>query len=266
MKLSNQILLSRFFYIGGPCSIEGRDSVMTHAEKISHITNKLGVTFIFKSSYDKANRLSAASYRGVGLEEGLKILDDVKKEHGLPILTDVHCVNEVGAVSRVADIIQIPAFLCRQTDLLISSAQTGRFINIKKGQFLAPWDMKYICDKVRATGNNNVLLTERGTTFGYGYLVNDMRSIPLMKGFGYPVLIDAGHSVQLPGTKGGTSGGMRDMIPTIAKAGIAAGAHGLYLETHIDPDKAPSDGQNMLPIDKLEQLLITCLKIYEIVN
>ncbi|MBI4243673.1 MAG: 3-deoxy-8-phosphooctulonate synthase [Planctomycetes bacterium] len=254
------------FFIGGPCVIESLDSSLIHADKIRKICDKLDIPFIFKSSFDKANRLSQGSFRGTGMDDGLAILETVKKKIGVKILTDVHCVNEINSVSSVADILQIPAFLCRQTDLVAKSAQTGLPINIKKGQFLSPWDMQYIADKAKSTGNDKIILTERGTTFGYGFLVNDMRAIPIMKGFGYPVLIDAGHSVQLPGKASGKSGGMRDMIPVIAKSGIAAGADGLFLETHISPDSAPSDGPNMIPLELLSKLLADLKKIYEVCN
>lgn len=264
MNICNFDPFEKLFFIGGPCAIESLDSSLRHAEAIKKICERLGIPFVYKSSYDKANRLSYKSFRGVGMEEGLDILSKTKERLDISLLTDVHTSNEVVPVGEVVDILQLPAFLCRQTDLLMDMSKTGKPVNIKKGQFLSPWDMKHLVDKARSTGNEQIILTERGTTFGYGYLVNDMRSIPIMKESGFPVVIDAGHSVQLPGQGGGKSSGMRDMIPTIAKAGIAAGANGLYLETHFDPDKAPSDGPNMLPIDQLEGLLTVVLKIYEV--
>jgi 2-dehydro-3-deoxyphosphooctonate aldolase (KDO 8-P synthase) len=239
-------------FIGGPCVIESEASSIKHGSQILHLTQRLKMPFLFKSSYDKANRMRADSFRGPGIEEGLKILARVKKELGVPVLTDVHTPEEVERAAEVVDVLQIPAFLCRQTDLVVAAAKSGRVVNIKKGQFLSPWDMEHIAAKAV---RGKVLLTERGTTFGYGHLVNDMRAIPIMQSFGYPVVFDAGHSVQMPGQQGGRSGGMRDMIPVVARAGVAAGADALFLECHEDPDRAPSDGPNMLKLADLPRLL-----------
>lgn len=242
-------------FIGGPCVIESEASAIDHANAISSVCTFARFDFIYKSSYDKANRTSSKSYRGPGLKEGLRILGKVKKR-GYRVLTDVHTIDEVKAAAKVVDVLQIPAMLCRQTDLIIAAAKTGLPVNIKKGQFMDPWAMKHILDKALSTGNEDIWLTERGTTFGYNNLVVDMRSIPIMKSFGCKVIIDAGHSVQQPGGLGNASGGMRDMIPTIAKAGVAAGADGLFIEVHRDPDKALSDGQNSLPLHHLMPLLM----------
>lgn len=243
------------FLIAGPCVIESEQLVFRTAERLCEITRELGVPFVFKTSYDKANRLSIESARGPGLEEGLAILRRLKEKLSLPVLVDVHCQSEVDRAAEVADVLQIPAFLCRQTDLLLAACQTGRAVNIKKGQFLAPWDMRSIVEKAESTGNRKLLVTERGTTFGYNYLVNDMRAIAIMKEFGYPVLFDAGHSVQLPGGRGTASGGQRDMIPVLAQAATAAGCDGIFLEVHPDPDLALSDGPNQLRLDDLPPLL-----------
>lgn len=242
-------------FIGGPCTLESEPVSLRHARRLREMAETAGVSYIFKGSYDKANRMRGDSARGPGIEEGLCILAAVKREVGVPVLTDVHSPGEALQAAEVADVLQIPAFLCRQTDLVIAAARTFRAVNIKKGQFLAPWDMEHVAAKAASTGNRRILLTERGTTFGYGMLVNDMRSIPIMRKFGYPVVFDAGHSVQMPGTMDGRSGGMREMIPVLARAGIAAGADALFLECHEDPDHAPSDGPNMLPLDRIPDLL-----------
>lgn len=255
IRVNGLTLGDRFFFIGGPCVIESAESTLAHARALKKITARLNIPFVFKSSFDKANRMRADSFRGPGLQAGLEILAEVKRSVGLPVLTDVHDLSQVDKVAQVADILQIPAFLCRQTDLVVECARTGKPLNIKKGQFLSPWDMEHIANKAQAAGCRRLLLTERGTTFGYGYLVNDMRAIAIMKSFGFPVLFDAGHSVQLPGQRGGRSGGMREMIPVLARAGIAAGADGLYLECHKDPDRALSDGPNMLALNALPRLL-----------
>lgn len=244
-----------YLFIGGPCVIESEKSALYHAEAIADICNSLDIEYIYKSSYDKANRTSSKTYRGPGLKEGLRILGKVRQKIGRSVLTDVHTVEEVKAAAKVVDVLQIPAMLCRQTDLVVAAAKTGLTVNIKKGQFMDPWSMRNILDKARTTGNQSVWLTERGTTFGYNNLVVDMRSIPIMKSFGCKVIIDAGHAVQQPGGLGNASGGMRDMIPTIAKAGIVSGANGLFLEVHHNPDKALSDGPNSLPLDQLSTLL-----------
>ncbi len=252
--------MNQFLFIGGPCVIESEAHALRHARAISDICRGLGVPFIFKSSYDKANRTSGETYRGPGSKAGLRILARVKRL-GLRVLTDVHSPEEARAAARVVDVLQIPAFLCRQTDLVRAAARTGRALNIKKGQFMDPWSMKNILKKAADAGADDVMLTERGTTFGYGNLVADMRSIPIMKSFGCKVLIDAGHAVQQPGGLGKSSGGMRDMIPVLARAGVAAGADGLYLEVHEDPDRAPSDGPNMLRLSDLPGLLGDVLAI-----
>ena len=247
--------MSRLFFVGGPCVIEGEAHALRHARAISEICRGLGMDFVYKSSYDKANRSSGKTFRGPGLKAGLKILAAVKKKVGCRVLTDVHSPGEAKAAARTVDVLQIPAMLCRQTDLVVAAAETGRTVNIKKGQFMDPWAMRNILEKATATGNRDVWLTERGTTFGYQNLVVDMRSIPVMKSFGCKVVMDAGHSVQQPGGRGNASGGMREMIPVLARAGIAAGADGLFCEVHEDPDRAPSDGPNMLRLDDLFELL-----------
>lgn len=242
-------------FIGGPCVIESEESSLAHARRLQQIARRLNVPLIFKSSYDKANRMRADSFRGPGIEAGLKILSRVKRDTGLPILTDVHSPEEAARAAEVADVLQIPAFLCRQTDLVVAAAKTGRVVNIKKGQFLAPGDMKHVAAKAAESAPGRVLLCERGTTFGYGQLVNDMRAIPIMQSLGYPVVFDAGHSVQMPGQQDGRSGGAREMIPVLARAGVAAGADALFLECHEDPDRAKSDGPNMLRLADLDRLL-----------
>ena len=229
---------------------------------IKEVSEDVGIPIIFKSSFDKANRTSIKSFRGPGIQEGMRILSDVKTETGLKVLTDIHSPDQAGLVSDVVDIIQIPAFLSRQTDLLIAAAKTGKPINIKKGQFLAPWDVEHIIKKVEESGSQNILLTDRGTQFGYNNLVADMRAIPLMKQFGYPVIFDATHSAQLPGGSGGHSSGMRDMIPTLARAAVAAGCNGVFMEVHNNVDKAKSDAATQWPLDKLATLLIELKKIH----
>lgn len=250
-----------FLFVGGPCVIESEPHALRHAAAIAEICRELEVDFVYKSSYDKANRTSSRTYRGPGLQEGLRILARVKEKLGLRILTDVHSPEEAREAAAAVDVLQIPAFLCRQTDLVLAAAGTGRAVNIKKGQFMDPWSMRNILEKALSTGNSNIWLTERGTTFGYGHLVVDMRAIPIMKSFGRPVLMDAGHAVQQPGGRGNASGGMREMIPVLARAGIAAGADGLFLEVHEDPDRAPSDGPNMLRLADLPGLLRQVLAI-----
>jgi 2-dehydro-3-deoxyphosphooctonate aldolase (KDO 8-P synthase) len=252
--------------IAGPCVVENAQSALRHARAIQKIAKRLGIPYIYKSSYDKANRSSHATFRGLGIDEGLLILQRVKDETGLPILTDVHSKEEVGKVARVADVLQIPAFLCRQTDLLIAAADTGKVVNVKKGQFLAPWDMKNIVEKIASRGNHRILLTDRGTSFGYNTLVSDFRAIPIMRRFGYPVIFDATHSVQQPGGRGTTSGGEREFVPVLAQAAVAAGADGVFMEVHEDPDHAPSDGPNMVPLKDLEKLLERLLKISRVVR
>ena len=248
--------------IAGPCVIENRDHSLEMSYAIKEISDDVGIPIIFKSSFDKANRTSIKSFRGPGIEEGMRILSDVKTETGLKVLTDIHSPDQAGLVSDVVDIIQIPAFLSRQTDLLIAAAKTGKPINIKKGQFLAPWDVEHIVKKMEESGSQNILLTDRGTQFGYNNLVADMRAIPLMKQFGYPVIFDATHSAQLPGGSGGHSSGMRDMIPTLARAAVAAGCNGVFMEVHNNVDKAKSDAATQWPLDKLATLLIELKKIH----
>ena len=262
-KVSNKFPL---FLIAGPCSIESKDHAINHAGMIKDICKKLNINFVYKSSFDKANRTSTKSSRGVGLEKGLGILSDVKKSFNLPILTDVHETHQCKDIEEIVDIIQIPAFLCRQTDLLIAAANTKRVINVKKGQFLAPWDMKNVLDKILNNGNDQILLTERGTSFGYNTLVSDMRALPQMSSFGYPIVFDATHSVQQPGGLGLTSGGQREFVPTLSRAAVSVGVSGLFVEVHENPDKAPSDGPNMLKMSELEPLLAKLIEIDKIIK
>jgi 2-dehydro-3-deoxyphosphooctonate aldolase (KDO 8-P synthase) len=241
--------------IAGPCVIESQESALRHASLLKEAADRAGVPYIFKSSYDKANRSSASSFRGPGLEQGLEILAEVKRKVGVPILTDVHESAQVAAVQQVADVLQIPAFLCRQTDFVIAVAKSGKVVNVKKGQFLAPWDIANVLDKILSTGNDRVLLTERGVSFGYNNLVSDMRSLVWMRELGYPVIFDATHSLQLPGGLGHASGGERKYIPALARAAVAAGVDALFLEVHEDPDRALSDGPNSLPLKDFEKLI-----------
>ncbi|MCS7252713.1 MAG: 3-deoxy-8-phosphooctulonate synthase [Armatimonadota bacterium] len=249
--------------IAGPCAIESETVCMHAAEFLKALTEELNMPFIFKASYDKANRTSLHSFRGLGMKNGLCILSKVKSEFGIPVLTDVHCVQQVDEAAEVADVLQVPAFLCRQTDLLIKVGKSGRAVNIKKGQFVAPEDMRFAIEKVTSTGNHNVMVTERGTTFGYHDLVVDMRSIVIMRSFGYPVVFDATHSVQQPGAAGGSSGGRREFVPYLARAAVAVGIDALFLEVHPSPDEALSDGPNMLPLSQLKPLLQSVLAIHE---
>ena len=250
----------------GPCVIESLDHTLYAAETLKNIVSKFDINLIFKSSYDKANRSSINSFRGPGLEEGLRILERVQKEFDLPVVTDVHSPEDAIAAAKVCDILQIPAFLCRQTDLIIAAAQTGRVISVKKGQFMAPWDMKNVIDKCVSVGNPNVILTDRGTTFGYNNLVSDMRAIPIMQELGFPVCYDATHSVQLPGGRGDSSGGQREFIPVLAKSAIAAGANCLFIEAHPDPQNAKSDAASVLDFKDMPELLGVLQQIYKIVN
>ena len=252
--------------IAGPCVIESEKIAMEIAEKLKRITTDLHVPFIFKASYDKANRTSIKSFRGPGLNDGLKILQKIKTELDLPVLSDVHKEEEIDPAAEVLDILQIPAFLCRQTDLLVKAAQTGKPINVKKGQFLAPWDMKNVVVKLEESGNINILLTERGATFGYNNLVVDMRSLVLMREYGYPVIFDATHSLQQPGGQGTTSGGQSEMVPDLARGAVAVGCDALFMEIHTDPSKALSDGPNMLQIDLLPELLEQLVTLDQIVK
>ncbi len=253
-------------FIAGPCVIESHESCLKLADKLKTIFQAKKLPFIFKASYDKANRTSVNSYRGPGVKEGIKILADIKKRLDLPILSDVHSEEEIAIVAETLDIIQIPAFLCRQTDLILAAAKTGKPINIKKGQFLAPWDMKAVTEKVRSTGNEQILLTERGACFGYNNLVSDMRSLVIMRELGYPVIYDATHSVQLPGGQGNVSGGERNMVIPLARAAVATGCDGLFLEVHENPEKALSDAATMLSIEALPNLLDQVLEIHRVVT
>lgn len=255
-----------FQLIAGPCVIESEEMVLSIAGQMKEITDELKIPYTFKASFDKANRTSISSFRGPGIEEGLKILQKVKDTYGLRICTDIHEPWQAKEVAQVADILQIPAFLCRQTDLLVAAAKTGKCINIKKAQFLAPWDMKNCLDKVRQSGNNNVMLCERGTSFGYNTLVVDMTGLRIMKEFGVPVIFDATHSVQKPGGNGTSTGGNRQFVEYLAKAAIAVGVDGLFMETHPDPDHAKSDGPNMVLLSDMKSLLAVLKKVYEAVQ
>jgi 2-dehydro-3-deoxyphosphooctonate aldolase (KDO 8-P synthase) len=255
-----------FFLISGPCVIENQDMILRIADKVKAISDKLGITYVFKASFDKANRTSITSYRGPGIDEGLKMLQKVKDETGLPVLTDIHEAGQAAPVAEVADILQIPAFLCRQTDLLVSAAETGKIVNIKKAQFLAGHDMVHPAKKVSDSGNSQIMLTERGTLFGYGNLSVDMRNLVDMAETGYPVIMDVTHSVQKPGGLGGKSGGDRKYVATLAKAAAACGVKGFFFETHEDPENALSDGPNMVTPDELEKILVKLLAIREAIK
>lgn len=267
IKLNNfEIGGDKLTILAGPCAIESQEILNKTAEKLKEITTKLDINFVFKSSFDKANRSSINSFRGPGLEKGLTMLEKVKKEFDIPIVTDIHTPDQAAATAEVADILQIPAFLCRQTDLLVAAAKTGKIVNIKKGQFLAPEQMGPLIKKVEDSGNNNILVTDRGTSFGYNNLVVDFRGIPIMQSFGYPVVFDATHSVQLPGANGCSSGGDRRFVPVLAKAAMAAGANALFFEIHPNPDIAKCDGPNMIALDKAEELFVICKDIFELVR
>lgn len=248
---------SAFTVIAGPCAIEGRQQTLEAAAALKEIFLQAGVPLIFKSSFDKANRSSGASYRGVGMTEGLSILAEVRERYDVPVITDIHLPEQAMPVAEVVDMLQIPAFLCRQTDLLLAAAATGKPVNIKKGQFLSPWEMRHVLAKARSTGNERICLCERGSSFGYNNLVVDMRGLEIMKATGHPVIFDATHSVQLPGAGDGKSGGQREFVAALARAAVAVGVAGLFLETHPDPDAAPCDGPNMLPFTALPSLLAT---------
>ena len=252
--------------ITGPCVIESRDHSLRMANEIKKISDNIELPIIFKSSFDKANRTSIKSFRGPGIDEGIKILSDVKAETELPVITDIHNADQAKVVAEVVDVIQIPAFLSRQTDILIAASNTGKPVNIKKGQFLAPWDVEHIVQKIEETGHSNILLTDRGTQFGYNNLVADMRAIPLMKKYGYPVVFDATHSAQLPGASGGHSSGMRDMIPTLARSAVAAGCSGVFMEVHDKVDSAKSDAATQWPLSQLKDLLIDLINIHNVVS
>ncbi len=255
-----------FTLIAGPCVVESKQATLRIAAFLKKLTVKLEIPFIFKASYDKANRTSLDSFRGLGIKEGLKVLKEVKETLRVPILSDVHGVEEIPLAAEVLDVLQIPAFLCRQTDLLLEAGKTGRVVNVKKGQFLAPWDMSHVIKKIESTGNKKIILTERGTSFGYNNLISDFRSLSIMREFGYPVVFDATHSVQQPGGLGHASGGNSEFIPLLARCAVAAGCDGIFLEVHFDPKKALSDGPNMLALNKLEKLLVELKEIDNVVK
>lgn len=252
--------------ISGPCVIESEEMTLRTCEFLKELCFSLNINFIFKSSYDKANRLSVHSYRGPGIDEGLRILQKAKDLFDVPIFTDVHSPEEAVQAADVCDVLQIPAFLCRQTDLILAAGMTGKVINLKKGQFMAPWDMKTVIEKLLSTHNQNIIVTDRGTSFGYNNLVSDMRSIPIMQKFGFPVLFDGSHSVQLPGGEGNSTGGQREFIPTLCKAAIASGCNGIYIEAHPNPEVAKSDKFSQYPLNELKSLLLKLKAIYEAVN
>jgi 2-dehydro-3-deoxyphosphooctonate aldolase (KDO 8-P synthase) len=251
--------------IAGPCALESEELARRVAGEMQEICGRLGLSYVFKASFDKANRTSLDSYRGPGLEEGLSILSRIREEMQVPVISDIHECSQVAAAAEVLDLLQIPAFLCRQTDLLVAAAQTNKPINLKKGQFVSPWDMGNGVNKIRGAGGNKIMLVERGASFGYNNLVVDMRSLPVMRGFGCPVIFDATHSVQLPGEAGGSSGGQREFIPPLSRAAVAAGIDGLFMEVHPDPDKALCDGPNSIALDQIEKLLVQLVRIREAV-
>jgi 2-dehydro-3-deoxyphosphooctonate aldolase (KDO 8-P synthase) len=255
---------SQFLVIAGPCVIENEEVVSRVAVAMKELCAKNDFSFVFKSSYDKANRTSLSSYRGPGIEKGLRVLSDVREKTGVPVLTDVHSTEEAREAAKVVDVLQIPAFLCRQTDLIVAASNTGKPVNIKKGQFLSPWDVRNIIEKFISTGNANLSITERGSSFGYNNLVVDFRSFPVMRSFGYPVIFDVTHSLQLPGGMGESSGGQRQFARTLARAAVAAGIDGLFMEVHPEPDKALCDGPNMVPLDEVGKLLAECRAIREV--
>jgi 2-dehydro-3-deoxyphosphooctonate aldolase (KDO 8-P synthase) len=263
MRLLN---LNEFFVVSGPCVIESETHALFCAEFLKTLFESKGIQFIFKASYDKANRSSIHSFRGPGIEEGLKILEKIRNTFEIPVFTDVHSPEEAREAAEICAVIQIPAFLCRQTDLIVAAGNTGVIVNVKKGQFMAPWDMKNVVEKLESTGNYNILLTDRGTSFGYNNLVSDMRSIPLMQKLGYPVLYDATHSVQLPGGGGNHSGGEREFIPTLSRAALAAGANGIFAESHPDPENAKSDAASVIPFSYLPELVDSWLRISQAIE
>ena len=255
-----------FTLIAGPCQLENEKHALKISSELKKITNELGINLIYKTSFDKANRTSLKGKRGMGLEKSLPIFDKIRKEVGLPVLTDVHTAEQCSIVANHVDVLQIPAFLCRQTDLLIAAANTGKIINVKKGQFLAPWDMANVIKKIEESGNKNILITERGASFGYNTLVSDMRALPIMSKFGFPIVFDATHSVQQPGGMGEKSGGQREFVPYLARAAIAVGVGAIFMETHEDPDNAPSDGPNMVPLNEVKALLKKLTEIDKLVK
>ncbi len=255
-----------FTLIAGPCQLENVDHALKISSELKKITTDLGINLIYKTSFDKANRTSLKGKRGIGLDKSLPIFDKIRKEVGLPVLTDVHTAEQCSIVADHVDVLQIPAFLCRQTDLLIAAAKTGKIINVKKGQFLAPWDMANVIKKIEDSGNKNILITERGASFGYNTLVSDMRALPIMSRFGFPIVFDATHSVQQPGGMGGKSGGQREFVPYLARAAIAVGVGAIFMETHEDPDNAPSDGPNMVPLNEVKTLLKKLTEIDKLIK
>jgi len=263
LSISNN---SPFTLIAGPCQLENEKHAISVAEKLKEITEKLKIGFIYKTSFDKANRTSLKGKRGAGLENSLPVFDRIRKDLNVPVLTDIHTIDQCDVVSKHVDILQIPAFLCRQTDLLVAAAKTGKIINVKKGQFLAPWDMVNVTRKIEETGNNNILVTERGASFGYNTLVSDMRSIPIMRKNGYPVVFDATHSVQQPGGMGDKSGGQREFVEYLSRAAVAVGVAAVFIETHPDPDIAPSDGPTMVPLSKMPDLLKQLVEIDKLIK
>jgi 2-dehydro-3-deoxyphosphooctonate aldolase (KDO 8-P synthase) len=263
LKISNS---SQFTLIAGPCQLESETHAMTVASELKAITKKIGLGFIYKTSFDKANRTSSSSKRGMGMEKSLPIFDKIRNDLDIPVLTDIHSIDQCEVVAKHVDVLQIPAFLCRQTDLLIAAAKTGKIINVKKGQFLAPWDMVNVTKKIEESGNQNILVTERGASFGYNTLVSDMRSLPIMAKNGFPVVFDATHSVQQPGGMGDKSGGPRVVVEYLARAAIAVGVAAVFMETHPDPDNAPSDGPNMVPLSKMEGLLKQLIEIDKLIK
>ena len=255
-----------FTLIAGPCQLESEEHALKISTELKKITNELGINFIYKTSFDKANRTSLKGKRGLGLDKSLPIFDKIKEKVKVPVLTDVHTAEQCSIISKHVDVLQIPAFLCRQTDLLIAAAKTGKIINVKKGQFLAPWDMANVIKKIEDSGNKNILITERGASFGYNTLVSDMRALPIMSKFGFPIVFDATHSVQQPGGMGEKSGGQREFVPYLARAAIAVGVGAIFMETHEDPDNAPSDGPNMVPLNEVKTLLKKLTEIDKIVK
>ena len=255
-----------FTLIAGPCQLENEEHALKISSELKKITTDLGINLIYKTSFDKANRTSLKGKRGMGLDKSLPIFDKIRKEVGLPVLTDIHTAEQCSIVAKHVDVLQIPAFLCRQTDLLIAAAKTGKIINVKKGQFLAPWDMANVIKKIEESGNKNILITERGASFGYNTLVSDMRSLPIMSRFGFPIVFDATHSVQQPGGMGEKSGGQREFVPYLARAAIAVGVGAIFMETHEDPDNAPSDGPNMVPLNEVKALLKKLTEIDKLVK
>ena len=255
-----------FTLIAGPCQLESEEHAINISTELKKITSQLGINFIYKTSFDKANRTSLKGKRGLGLDKSLPIFDKIRKEVGVPVLTDIHTAEQCSTVANHVDVLQIPAFLCRQTDLLIAAAKTGKIINVKKGQFLAPWDMSNVIKKIEESGNKNILITERGASFGYNTLVSDMRSLPIMTKFGFPIVFDATHSVQQPGGMGEKSGGQREFVPHLARAAIAVGVGAIFIETHEDPDNAPSDGPNMVPLNEIKPLLKKLTEIDKIIK